>query len=127
MNLMVGANLIANYHVTINDINAAHRIFGTNATSLKVKTARRQPESVMTDILAVPRQILQLNQRLTISAGVVFVNGIYFVVSISLGINFATVEYVPRRTSCVHSKSLDKIYDIYNKRDFEIELFLIYQ
>ena len=42
LKLMVHANLIANCPVTINDINAAHKIFGLNVASLKGKTSRRQ-------------------------------------------------------------------------------------
>ena len=47
-----------------------------------------------------------------------FVNGIYVLVSISWGIRFTTVEYVPRQTDIVLAKPLDKIYDIYIKHGF---------
>ena len=115
---MVSANLISNFPVMIKYTNAAHKIFGPNVDSLKGKTARRQPEVMITDITAVPRKILQLNQWVTISSDIMFVNGLYFVMIIPQWIKFTTVEYVLQWTAGILSKSLDMINDIYNKRGF---------
>ena len=79
----------------------------------------------MTDIVAGPRQILHLKQWVTISYDFMFVNGIASVVSISRGINFTTVDHVPRWTASVLDKSLDNIDDHSVKRGFEIKLFLM--
>ena len=75
--------------------------------------------------MAVIIKILQWNQRETISSDVMFVNGLDFVVIISRGIKLTTIEYVPRRMAGAITKSLDNIYDLYIKRGFEIELFLM--
>ena len=88
MKLMVRANLISNCPVIINDINASHKKIGPNIISLKEKTARKQPEAVMTGIVSVPSKILHLNQQTTIYADVMFFNRVVFVVSISQGIKF---------------------------------------
>ena len=109
----------------INYINADQNIFGPNVAPLKGKTALQQPKVVMKDIVSVPRKILQLNQRVTISTNFMIFNGLNFVVIISLGIKFTTVEYVPLQIDRVIAKSLNNIYDLYIKRDFEIELFLM--
>ena len=82
---------------------------------------------MITDITAVPRKILQLNQWVTISSDIMFVNGLYFVMIIPQWIKFTTVEYVLQWTAGILSKSLDMINDIYNKRGFEIELLLMEQ
>ena len=72
----------------------------------------------MTEVLAVTRNILQLNQWVTISFHVMFVNWLAFVVIVSRGITFITVEYILLLTASALAKSIDKIYDLYIKHDF---------
>ena len=63
-------------------------------------------------------------QILMIAEDVMFVSGIDFLVSVSCGIKLTTVEYMPKRTAPVISKYLKKVYDIYLRRSFTVNLFL---
>ena len=60
-----------------------------------------------------------------VTADVMFVNGFAFVVSVSSGLKFTMVEYMPLCTAPVLSQSLGNICELYSKRGFIIELFLV--
>ena len=52
---MVRSNMIVNYPVTFSDIKNSKLIFGPDITSLKGKSVRRKPDSVVTDYGEIPR------------------------------------------------------------------------
>ena len=60
---------------------------------------RTTPESVVLDHVMIPRAILERHQRVTLAIGVMFVNGVPFLVSVSRGLNLITAEYMPSRTT----------------------------
>ena len=60
-----------------------------------------------------------------IVAGIMFVSGIPFLVSVSRGIKLTTVYYMPKRTTPVLSKYLNKVYDVYLRHGFTVNLFLV--
>ena len=122
---MISSNMIRNFPVTPTYINTAHKIFGCDVSTLKRKNVRKQTPPVISDYVAIPNQIREMTRRLTVAAGVMFFIWLALVVSVSRRLKFTTVEYMPHRTSPVLSQSLEKIYEIYSKRGFIVELFLI--
>ena len=56
---MVRSNMIVNCPVTFSDVKKAKLIFGPDITSLKGKSVRRKPASVVTDYVEIPREILE--------------------------------------------------------------------
>ena len=61
----------------------------------------------------------------TVVAGVMFVNGIPFVVSVSREFNFTTVEYVGQILKTVLSNYTGKIFQFYKNNGYTIKKFLI--
>ena len=55
---MVRSKMIVNCPVTFSDVKNAKLIFGTDITSLKGKSVRRKPASVITDYIEIPRETL---------------------------------------------------------------------
>ena len=55
----VRAGMIKNCPITPEDVDRCLRIFGKEVASLKGKTTRVNPDRVRTDIIAVPRFVLQ--------------------------------------------------------------------
>jgi hypothetical protein len=92
---MVSSNMITNCPVTPTDINAANNIFGPNVASLKVKTVRVTQEPVLMEYVKVPQEIVDLNKEITITADVMFIDGLGLMIMGSRGVNFTTSEYVP--------------------------------
>ena len=70
-------------------------------------------------------EIKEMNQSLVVSEDFMFVRGLAFLVSVLRGIKFITIEYIPKRTAPVISKSLKKFYYIYHVHVFTVELFLM--
>ena len=122
---MVCSNMIAHFPVTPSDIDAANNIFGREIQYQKGKKARSNTPLVVSDYVEIPRKIKEMNQSLMVSEDVMFVRGLAFLVSVLRGIKFITIEYIPKRTAPVISKSLKKLYYIYHVHVFTVELFLM--
>ena len=56
---MVRLNMIVKYPVTFDNVKNSKLIFGPDITSLKGKSAKRKPASVVTDYVEIPREILE--------------------------------------------------------------------
>jgi hypothetical protein len=119
-NNMVRSNMIKNCPVTSKSASAANEIYGPNIASMKGITTMRQPEPVVADYVEIPKAILDLNRDVTLTADVMFVDGIPFPVTNSRNIKFTTSEYVPRRTKPILIKLLKKFLNIYHKRGFKV-------
>ncbi len=77
--------------ITPSDIANAHNFFGPNLANIRGKTVRCKPEHVSTEIVEIPQQILSNQQNVTLSADVMFVNQVPFLVSLSRHINLTMI------------------------------------
>ena len=59
---MVRSTMIVNCPVTFEDVNNAKVFFGHNFTSLKGRSSRRKPSSVVTNYVEIPREILDFHK-----------------------------------------------------------------
>ena len=116
---MVRTNMIKNCPVTTADIEIADKIFGPDLPTLKGKTVRRQPDRGNV-ITCMYLRIRELNHKVTLGADVMFVDRIPFFISVSRGIKFITVEYIPRRTKKLLGGAL-KIVEFYRARGFQVK------
>ena len=80
---MVCSNMIVNCLVTFSDVKNAKLIFGPDITSLKGKSGRRKPASVVTDYVDIPREILESHKELEVSTDVMLINKLLFLVNFS--------------------------------------------
>ena len=83
---LVRLNMLPDCPITNADIVNAHKIFDTDLANLRGKTVRRRPEHVSGEIIDIPQQILDNQSNVTLSADVMFVNGVPFLVSSSRNI-----------------------------------------
>ena len=56
--------------------------------------------------VGIPRYLYKLHKMVTITANVMFVSGITFLVTFSRNIKFWTAEFIPKRTAILISKYL---------------------
>jgi hypothetical protein len=93
---MVRSNMIQNFPVSEADIANANKIFGPVAT-FKGKTVRRSSESVMMEYEKIMRDIIMTNKNVPLAAGIIFVNGVPFMISVSSKIKITTAEHITNR------------------------------
>ena len=66
-----------------------------------------------------------MTQRLTILEEILFVIRLAFLISVLRSLKFMTVEYIPKHMGTVLSKYLEKVYDIYLRHGFTVNLLLM--
>ena len=93
---LVHQNLLQDCPITPSAITTAHKFFGPDLANIRGKTVRRKPEHVSTEIVEIPQQILSNQKHVTLTADVMFVNQVPFLVSSSRNIYLTMIEYVPR-------------------------------
>ena len=68
-----------------------------------------------------------MHEMVTLTADVMFVSGIPFLVTFSRNINFRTAECVPRRTAELLAKSIKKVISLYARGGFIVNLALMHK
>ena len=74
--------MIANCHVTPEDIKNTDKIFGPDVPSMRGKSVRRRSEAVVSDYVEIPKEILIMDTVLKVSVEVMFVKNLAFLVSV---------------------------------------------
>ena len=82
---MVHEKLIANCPVTITDVQNAYHFFGPDLAGLRGKTVRHKPEHIAVDYVAIPCDFLDRHRNVTVTADLMFVNGLPFLITQSSG------------------------------------------
>ena len=82
-------------------------------TSLKGKSARRKPASVVTEYIEIPREILKSRKELEVLTDIMFINKLPFLVSIIQRLKFTTIEYLSSKNEIVLVTSINKIVSYY--------------
>jgi hypothetical protein len=90
--------LIDNCTITVQDIKNAQEIYGPDVFALKGKTKQTAPEQVRTVTFDIPEDILNRHKSITLSADVMYVNGVMFFVTISQHIKFTTIQHINERS-----------------------------
>jgi hypothetical protein len=64
--------------VTVQDVDVALKILGTNMTALKGKTTQSKPNLVAKDFVKVPVELLKLHEEVFLTVDIFFLNKIPF-------------------------------------------------
>ena len=67
-----------------------------------------------TDYVAIPKYFLGFHKYVTPVADVMFFNNVPYLITMSRGIKFVAVEYIPIHTARQMSKKLKRIMDLYS-------------
>eukprot|EP00957_Ditylum_brightwellii_P061195 4643419-Ditylum_brightwellii.AAC.2 len=94
---MVSMNLLLGLPVMLQDVRSTKFLFGKDVRALKGKTTRRVPEPVISNYIHVPRELINLQQDVTIAADVMYINKIPFLTSVSRKIKFTTAQTLNNR------------------------------
>lgn len=111
--------------IAIKDIDIALKKYCADIGSMKGKTVRCCPDPVISDLVALPKEIICFYPHFTLAVDVMFVNRVPFLVCILEYITFTTAEFLPNKRSNTLTKALKNIVIIYNKRIFSIDVVYI--
>ena len=91
---MVRGKYIKNCPVTNEDIVVAYKIFGTNSHSLEGKKTRGKANTVIQDYVSILKEILELHKNVVLTANIIFISKLVFVVTLSQKLCFGKIQYV---------------------------------
>ena len=114
-------NLVKNNPVTVEDVKLAEKIFGPDISTLKGKTTRRKPLPVVEDHIAIPRELVQAQQHVTLDVDGLTVNSLKFFTTISKNLYYRTAHYAPRNTMEVYKEIFGSLVRVYNHGGFQIK------
>ena len=95
---MLHSKIIVIFPVTFEYVKNAKLIFGPNVTSLKGKSVRRKPDSVITDYVETPQEILKSRKELEVSTEIILINKLSFLLSTIKGLKFNMIEYLSKKS-----------------------------
>ena len=117
---IIDNNHLPNCPVTRDDIKVAELIHGPSLVGLKGKTVRRSEEHVRVKISPLP-PIMEKYLRVSLSADIMFVNGVRFFLTIARHLQFATCEMIGNAKIATIVSSVGQVTKIYSKRGFTVD------
>jgi hypothetical protein len=118
-------NVVPNCTFNATDLTNARAIYGPDRGGLRGKTVRKRPEPVRPEFITIPQDLYEKVVNVTLTADVMFVNGLPFLITQSRGIRLLTIEFLPSSTAEQLSKSLLKIARLYRRGGFMIRTCLM--
>ena len=109
------------------DLQRADAIFGPDVPNLKANSVRDKPTRVEVEVLPIPRDYYTLNNFVTLTADVMFVNEVPFLTTLSRRIRLFTVEHLSSRSAKQLSSSLNKVIQYYKRANFIVNVILMDQ
>ena len=106
--------------MTVEDVNAALKIWGENIVTLKGKTTRSKPNTMARDSVKIPIDLLKLHKKVFLTLDILFVNKILFLLTLSRKICFTAVNHLANRTVPQIFAAFKEIYQYYMHCVFRI-------
>ena len=117
---MVRSGMILNFPVTVADINVANDLLGPDIGSIRGKTTRTAPEPVATNYVHIPSEIRERMGPVELTADLLFVNGIPFLLTLGKRIKFTIIENVPDRKATTLLRGLKAVQNVYGERGHNV-------
>ena len=121
---LVHDRLVQNYLITINDVTNAYNIFVPYLAGLRGKTVRKN-QITYTQILGSTKVGYQKNKLITLTANIMFINGIPFLITYGRGVGLIKVEWIPNRTKNKLALNITKVLQLYTCGGFTVQTLLM--
>ena len=108
--------------MTRDDLHADDDIFGPALGGLKRKTVWQPNPHVLTYMNGVPPYIMSRHKSVTITIDIMFVNKIPFLVTISHGMKFGTVEALNNQQITTVADKLKTVINLYSHHGFSVDV-----
>ena len=113
-------NLIKNCDVTEKDITLTENIFGTDVPTLKGKSTRPKPRTVVDEEIEIPKEFISKNKNLELVMDIVFINSETLLTTVDRSILFKACIPLPSREDEEIYKGLDIVLRHYDKGGYVI-------
>ena len=118
---IVGNNEMKNCPVNVSDVKRMNIIYGPDVATLKGRMVNQKPSAVLIfEPVVVPEYILQYHGKVYLAADFFYVLGLVFILTKSRKIQLLTGTHVQNRNKQTQLDVLNKVFDIYENRGFEI-------
>ena len=111
--------------MTEKDVSNAYALFSQNLAGLRGKAVRQKPENVEMDYVHIPWSLVETNKYVTLTADVMFVNSLPFVVKFGQGIGLLTAEFTPTWTAKQLACNLSKIVSLHSLAGFVVQIIIM--
>ena len=113
--LVSSTNAVRNVDISVCEISNARQLFGTDLGGVRGKTVRRRPGAVWPEYESIPHDLYECIINVTLTADVMFVNGLPFLVTLSQDIKLASVEFLPSHMVKQLTSALQKVLIVYRR------------
>eukprot|EP00957_Ditylum_brightwellii_P154666 11771825-Ditylum_brightwellii.AAC.1 len=117
---MIRMNLIKNNKVSTEDVNLAKKAFGPDIGAIKGKITRSKSMPVMNNKIEIQKEMMTVQQNVTISMDGLSMNGLKFLTTVMHDIFYRTAQYVTDPIAPICAKCVDEVRGIYKKGGFSI-------
>ena len=117
---MLRQNVINNCPITTRDVDNAEKIFGKDISTLKGKSTRPKPTTVIDDYVDIPTEIMENNREVELCMDIMYINDLPFLTTIDRQIKFRSLVPMDSRTSVESFKRIDMVLRHYNQGGFTI-------
>jgi hypothetical protein len=111
---MINNGKLLDSEVTVHDVHRMLSIYGTDPAVIKGRTTRKKPDQVT--IESIEREI---SGDITLSADIMFVDGLPFFVSVSKRLQLISVKYLLDKSARELQKAIDETISMYSLQTFK--------
>ena len=120
--LLLKTNMIANCPVTSEDVDIAEKIFGPSMSSLKGKSTRTTPKPVRSDVIQIPKELVEKHHDIELCMDTMFINSEGMLTAIDRTIKFRSLVPINSKAHKNYYKALDVILRKYNSAGFVVKI-----
>ena len=117
--------MIKNCPIDSTDVYNVCAIFGLDLASVRWKTVRRKPKSIVEEYVKVPKELVSRHKFISIAADVFFVDGVAFLLTVAIKLNFVTVEHTPVCTAKSLVKHIKRMPQVYDRAGFTVRYIMM--
>ena len=96
-----------------NDVKGAEYIWGGDLEFLKGKTPRQKMPHIIGSILPILITILEIYKEIILAGVILFINGIFFINTISRHLKFKVAEYIANSEATTLQEYIQKVKQFY--------------
>jgi hypothetical protein len=122
---LVCLNLLKDCPVTNDDTKNAHTLYSLDLATIKGKTVWPKPTRVVTDYVDILWALVDMNQRVTLAADVMFVNSVPFLVSVLRNKNLIMIKHAPHHTATKLGSLIQCTLCVYAQAGFTVQTILM--